>query len=294
MSFLKITDTAKRDFLVDEFFKTKRNIQNSFISEKLGDFNLQQDLAKLYKPITDSQAGLSNEIKQSAQATTTALKALPSQLKAITLPQYPSIEAFQEPDELNRTLEFGNIASKYLFEYAANRKAVDKTFGIRSEHGQFYIGTSPITIHDNDITVGDNTYFGTPGLWELLTMSDPDESIYTDSDLRDYGDILDETNAMRMPSNPNRPKSNRSEKYRNIIKPIWDAKVTSKTGKGVSQTIILPSDPNALIEMLALRMASYKAGNTGAANEAVAICDELLRQRVVDREKYKAIMTQLS
>ena len=63
-----------------------------------------------------------------------------------------------------------------------------------------------------------------------------------------------------------------------------------KTGKGV---VFLPSDPNALVEMLPIRFASYKAGNSGVVDEIVAICDELLRQGELDKEKYKAIMSRL-
>src|SRR6218665_3457652 len=55
------------------------------------------------------------------------------------------------------------------------------TFGINSKNGVFYIGNSPISIQSNDVTVGDKTYAGTPGLWELLTMANPNETIY-DSD----------------------------------------------------------------------------------------------------------------
>ena len=307
MSFLKITDSAKRDFIVNEFLKSRRNIQQNSISEKLGDISQQYDLAKLYKPITESQAGLATQlssIKEATQDTSTALKALPasitSSLKAITFPQYPSIEAFVEPIESVRTLVLGKIATKYLHQYAANKKAVDTTFGIYSKDGQFYIGTSPITIQDNDVTVEDKSYKGTPGLWELLTMANPDKSMYGRDDLENYAQILYETDAMRQPTNPNKPKSSRSTKYTEIIKPIWDSMIrkhqgsTTKTGKGVTAPVILPNDPNALVEMLSLRLAGYKAGNTGAANEAVAICDELLRQGVLNKDSYKAIMLQLA
>jgi len=41
-------------------------------------------------------------------------------------------------------------------------------------------------------------------------------------------------------------------------------------------------------------MASYKTGNTGVADEIVAICDELLRQGELDKEQYKKLMTQVS
>ena len=295
MSFLKIIDPAKRDFIVSEFLKTKRNIQESFQAEKLGDIGLQRELTKLYKPITESQAGLAaqlSSIKEATNETSTALKALPAQLKTLTFPQYPSIEAFEEPVESLRTLELGNLATKYLQQYASNKKSVDTTFGIYSKDGKFYIGTTPITIQGDDITVGDGkTYTGTPGLWELMTMTKPNKSIYNSDDLENYSKIMDETNAIRNPTNPNKPRSSKSEKYIDIIKPIWESMQLSRKGKGV---VILPSDPNALVEMLSLRMAGSKVGNTGAANEAVAICDELLRQGVLDDNSYKAIMSKLT
>ena len=77
---------------------------------------------------------------------------------------------------------------------------------------------------------------------------------------------------MRQPNNPSRPKpkSSKSQKYKQIIKPIWNTKV----GKEVA--IVIPQDSNALVEMLSLRIASFAAGNTGVRNEIVCICDELL------------------
>jgi hypothetical protein len=313
MSFLKITDPNKRDFIVNEYLKTKRNIYQNSIDDKLGDIGLQRDLTKLYKPITDSQAGLATQLSAIQAATndnTTALKALPSSLKAITFPQYPSIEAYEDPVESVRTLELGDIATEYLQKYASNKKSVDTTFGIYSKNGQFYIGTSPITIQGDDVTVGDKTYSGSPGLWELLTMANPDKSIYTPEDLENYAEILTKTKAIERTDNPNKPRSSRSDKYKEIIMPIWSSikersklpiakkgkKSKTVEGEGVSTQapIILPSDPNALVEMLSLRIAAAKAGNTGAANEAVAICDELKRMGVLDENSYKSIMLQLS
>ena len=125
-------------------------------------------------------------------------------------------------------------------------------------------------------------------------MAKPNKSIYTPGDHDEYAEMMDITDAMRSKTNPSKPRSSRSYKYVEIIKPIWDKKFRGETsGKGVS-TIILPSDPNALIEMLELRMSSWKAGNTGVLNEAVSICDDLLRQGVLDKFSYKALMTQLT
>ena len=68
------------------------------------------------------------------------------------------------------------------------------------------------------------------------------------------------------------------------------------TGNGLTpsvSTIILPSDPVALVERLDILMASKAAGDTGIRNELVSVCDELLRQNLIDKHKYKIIMLQL-
>ena len=55
MSFLKIKDPIKRDLIVEEFLKTKKNIQEKFTTERLGDISAQRELSKLFKPITETQ-----------------------------------------------------------------------------------------------------------------------------------------------------------------------------------------------------------------------------------------------
>ena len=296
MSFLKISDPAKRDFLVEQLVKSKKNIQQNDLTEKVGDIRLQRDLTKLYKPITESTKGLKGElsgIKESSSQSAKALKALPGAMseamKSIEFPQYPAIEVFEDAKEVS-TLELGEIATEYLKNYTSNEKKVDKIFGIYSKDGDFYIGDQPITIQGDDVTVGDKTYPRTPGLWELITMAKPDNTIFDSEDIENYAEILQKTNAISQPLNPNKPKSSRSEKYKDIIKPIWDrTSHQAKTGKGVP-VIVIPQDPNALIEMLQLRMASFSAGNTGVRNEIIAICDELLRQGVISSNEYKKLI----
>jgi hypothetical protein len=210
-------------------------------------------------------------------------------LKSITLPQYESIDVFADAPETPEpaVLQLGELATQYLQKYASNKKSVDTTFGIHSKNGKFFIGDEPITIEGDDVTVGSTSYKGTPGLWELLTMAKPNDSIYDSDDLEAYADILERTNAIAQPGNPNKPKSSRSEKYKQIIKPFWNRMVH---GKGVQHVVILPQDPNALVEMLKLRLASFEAGNTGVRNEIVGICDELLRQGQINRDDYKKLM----
>ena len=55
MSFLKITDRKMRDFIVNEFLKTRQNIQQNCSSERVGDLSTQYERSKLFKPVTDMQ-----------------------------------------------------------------------------------------------------------------------------------------------------------------------------------------------------------------------------------------------
>ena len=57
--------------------------------------------------------------------------------------------------------------------------------------------------------------------------------------------------------------------------------------------VIIPSDPNALLERLDLLMASKGAGNTGVGNEIVSICDKLKRQNILDVNAYTNLMSSL-
>jgi len=70
-------------------------------------------------------------------------------------------------------LFIGPVAEQYLRQFASQQE-VDKTFGIYDKDGKFYIGDSPIEIDSDNITVKGTEYTGTPGLWDLLIMKQPD------------------------------------------------------------------------------------------------------------------------
>ena len=50
-----LEEPIKRDLIVEEFLKTKKNIQEKFVTERLGDISAQRELSKLFKPITETQ-----------------------------------------------------------------------------------------------------------------------------------------------------------------------------------------------------------------------------------------------
>ena len=62
MSFLKISDPVKRDLIVKEFLELKKKIHDDMISERTGEQQLQTDLSKFFKPITETQKATTREI----------------------------------------------------------------------------------------------------------------------------------------------------------------------------------------------------------------------------------------
>ena len=97
------------------------------------------------------------------------------------------------------------------------------------------------------------------------------------------------TNTLHRDNNPdsNYPKSSKSYKWNTILKDIWDNRKEYE-GSGV---VVIPSDPNALLERLDLLLASQEAGHTGVRNELVSICDKLKRQGVLNSMSYKNLIS---
>ena len=289
MSFLKISDPKKRDFVVQEFLKTKRNIQQHSLAEKTGDQEFATQMSKMFKPLIDTQREVGEKVQQS-------IEKMPQPLPAITFPAFPSIRADDDESNQGEPTNIGSIAGKYLMKFAS-KDGVDKTFGLYDKDGVFYMGDKQVLISGNNLIVNDKEYQGTPGLWELITSKTPDSEIFTDGDYEQYQNILVETNAMRQNNDPTstKPKGSRGQKWRVYVKPIWDMyKDMEKDGSGTSRAakpLILPSDPSALLERFDLLVASKQAGNTGVQNEIVSILDELLRQKIIDRNQYKNMLT---
>ena len=108
MSFLKITDPKKRDFIVNEFLKTRQNIHRNFLSECLGDVNTQYELSKLFNPVTDMQKDLKEALISELKPIRERNKNLPG---TITFPQFPSITAYDDDGgEEEEDVFIGDIA----------------------------------------------------------------------------------------------------------------------------------------------------------------------------------------
>ena len=322
MSFIKIKDPRKREELIKDFIETRKRIKDNFIARKVGEAEYQTGLTKLFKPVTETQKETAKEITEAQKATAekitkellpikAGIEGLPG---AISFPTYPALEMTEEEEKK----DLGDIAKKYL-TYTTGKDS-DRIFGIYpDENNKLKIGNKFLKFKGNNIIIDDKEYTGTEGLWELIVSKEPQEGIYTEDDYINYINLLAQTNTIHQKNNPNtpKPKSSSSEKWKNLISPIWEHIRESKKppeeekgkgkgkGKGkrkrqedpqpsTSKTNgdglkILPSDPNALIDRFDLLFSSKKAGHTGVKNEIVSILDELKRQGVINVNEYKKL-----
>ena len=285
MSFLKISDPLKRDSIVKEYLELKKKIRDNFLSERIGEQQLQTDLSKFYRPITETQKATMREITEGLKPIREGIEKLPEAIQPLGKATEEE-EDEEEEDEEDEVL-VGEIAEEYLKD--PNR---DTTFGIRNVEGLHYIGNKQATIVNNNIIVGDEKFKGTRGLWELLMAKKPDTYYFDDNDYDEYAKLMVKTNALHNDYNPNNPypRSSRSDKW-NLIRNIWANRehIKKKEGYEGKGVVVIPSDPNALLERLDLLLASQEAGHTGVRNELVSICDELKRQGVLDTKTYKKL-----
>ena len=296
MSFLKISDPLKRDAIVKEYLELKKNIRDNFLSERIGEQQLQTDLSKFYKPITETQKATVREITEGLKPIREGIEKLPEAIQPLGKATEEEEEKEEEEEDEEEEEEeeddeelVGEIAKHYL-----NKKYRDETFGIRREKGHHYIGKTHVIVKDNDIIIAKTgeRLNGTPGLWGLITSKNPDKDgiDWSKEDYASYKYLMLKTNVLHRDDNPNNPnpKSSGGYKWVNILSPIWFSKKPKKEYEGYG-VVVIPSDPNALLERLDLLLASQEAGHTGVRNELVSICDELKRQGVLDTKAYKKL-----
>ena len=306
MSFIKVTDPRKREELIKDFIETRKRIKDNFIARKVGEIEYQTGLTKLFKPVTETQKATAKEITDAQKATAEKFtqELLPIKEGIEELPTklfkkvFPSIE-FKASDIIN----FGPLAVDALLQ-AFTKKDIDKFYGINAEDGKFKIGNKFITIEKDNIIIDNKKFEGTPGLWGLITLKNPEN--YTEEDLNKYQQLVLLTNTVYRNNDPtqNYPKQSRGYKWKKIIKPIWEAIKKQKEDEedeedeedkddpqpGTSGSgLFLPSDPNALIDRFDLLFSSKKAGHTGVMNEIISILDELKRQGVIKTNEYKKL-----
>ena len=121
MSFLKISDPLKRDAIVKEYLELKKNIRDNFLSERIGEQQLQTDLSKFYRLITETQKATTREITEGLKPIREGIEKLPEAIQ----PLGKATEDEEDEEEEEEEELVGEIAYKFL-----NKQDPDETFGI--------------------------------------------------------------------------------------------------------------------------------------------------------------------
>lgn len=180
----------------------------------------------------------------------------------------------------------GPLSRKYILKmlHSGPKGSRYHVYGARLESDGLRMGDSKLIVDDNDnLTIKEQTFKGTSGLFELIFKHVPNK--YTKSDLNTFKNICILTNSHRKSYSQATPiHRNRSEKYKTVIAKLFSkcrGKHRIAKGKGVSMksvydtNIIYYNDVNKLVDRMRLIHESIQAGHNGLENEMVALTEEL-------------------
>ncbi|XP_031342631.1 uncharacterized protein LOC116170400 isoform X2 [Photinus pyralis] len=176
--------------------------------------------------------------------------------------------------------------------------AIDTTFGIHYdvETDKWTMGRTPVTISDEDLVVNGIRYKGTAGLYELIIMNEPNESLVSNQDRNNYKQIIIATHVARRNYDPtDQIRGNKSKKYKLIIKPLLKEEEEetkrgrAKSGSGIFKELGRPTEykywnsVHELIRDLEVLWGEKMAGNTGVQNDIISIVEELYEEGYIKK-----------
>ena len=302
MSFLNITDPKRRDALVREYATSLQTIQQRNRNERLQNTTDERELAKMFSPMVKANEAVSTTVKKEINPLKRDLLSLTDSIKENTREQKRVKNEGEEEEE-------NDIAAYYL---RTKSKGIDHVYGIfTNSKGTLQMGTKDVYIQSNNIIVDDVTYPGTEGLWSLVMDTKPQRSVYTNSDVEHYKELLNNTEVIFNPhkmGSRSRPRT--STKWTQTIEPLiqkdedfFNLKASTSTikkdgtgicGQPTKQVTFLPGDLAGLQTKMKLLLAEFLAGNKTTRNELVNVLDELKRRTKISKNDYTKINSLLA
>lgn len=309
--------------ILRELIKSRRVLKKKFRTIKLGQAATADILEKTYKPLTeplktlvklsdknrssllqnDEYGSISNNIKRKFEnglhTSTPKRKVTKGDNFEFTISkknnkedkededdddEYDEEEEEDDGDTEENTKDTKENTDNIDLSFLDINKKLDNVYGpYKDVNGQWKFGSADLKVNKDKIIIGNQNWASTPGLYELLFYKNPKH--YDPSELEIYKKILLNTNAHKKNFNPKgQLKGNRGQKYKNIIKKIFNV---THTGKGLmSVNLQKPNylywdDPNELVERLKLLVASQNAGHTNQNNEIISIVEELREANII-------------
>lgn len=182
-----------------------------------------------------------------------------------------------------QALNFGPLSSKY-YNNLIREKDNDVSYGPKVvDTDNIRIGNKHVTFNTQDeIIIGDKSWKGTEGLFELICKKHPIN--FNENDLANYYEILVDTSAHL--NSANKIKSNNGYKYMNIIRPLYEK--YSKRGGSLNMKLnnkkveyVYYDTPDELVDRLRLLVADKEAGNNSHDNEIYSILEELQELKII-------------
>ena len=263
--------------ILNELVSLQNQVNEVRLQDRLGEQNYHEDSKKLFKPMTDVIKSTSENI------TKTLTENSINNNKAIENLNEKTLELMDEkgmiaPYLISSLSNVFNLENKSQFRL---RKDPNST-----KINDFLIHRGiPVTLFSNMITFRDsNKSFKLEG--DLLKLITNHKFNAGHSSLQDKKLIYEFAKEMNYDTkSPGRP----SIRHDSVVKILNSPAIMAS---GVSNIIILSSDPNELCDRLRLLLQEKHAGNNSDLinDEIIAIVDKLLEYKCISKKQHKQIL----
>ena len=257
---------------LEELVSLQNQVKIVKLQDKLGEQNFQEDMKKVFEPVTESLENTSENITK-----TLTEKSIKNNLaieninnNLVEIMNDRGILATYLMSPLSRITNPENSSQFKLVKDSSSNRVNDLKIN----------KTIPITLYGNMLTFRDtNKQFELKGdLLKMITNSKFNVDLASLSDKKLMYDF-----AKEMPFDV-RAQGNKSTRDRKLIK-LLESPGLMVSASGVSETIFLSSNPNELCDRLKLLLEEKHAGNNSDIinDEIVAIIDKLLEYKCITK-----------
>ena len=262
---------------LEELVSLQNQVKVVKLQDKLGEQNFQEDMKKVFEPVTKSLENTSENITKT--------------LTENSINNNRTIENLNE--KILELMNNNGLIAPYLASSLVNLFKPENKSQFRlkkdlnsTKMNDFLINEGiPVTLVSNMLIFRDsNKSFKLEGdLLETMTNYDFNVDHSNQQDRKLIYEFVKEMNFNI------RQKGNKSDRDKSIIRLLRSPRIMAS---GVSKTIFLSSDPDELCNRLKLLLQEKQAGNNSDIinQEIVAIVDKLLEYKCISKKQHKQIL----
>lgn len=283
----------------------KQQIRSQRVRNDILDEYLDRDMSKILRPVPRTSEDIAEKqqpfleenyrVGKELQEHKPILQQILSEQESNSAKLNDSLKAIKGPEPR----QVSDVVAR-----AIRSRDDDSGLGIKPDTApgssplDFVIGTKKIRISGDTLFIENDEYDATKGLMELLSKKNPQMQLVDDYDTTSYLSIIRDSKAYRQVpgAQSSKPLSSTGIKWKTIVGPwyrenVEKSKRSSPQGSGLQSYTFLSSDPNNLVDRLALLFRSRAAGNTGTFNEIRAILDYLKQKKYIQKRLYQSLLS---